>query len=63
MLSFIVFSIECDDNAECESLNVKFIMKGGKGDIAWQHTQMFRSSLDDVSFIGLDILVELKGKK
>jgi len=58
---FVVFSVECD-NEECDNLNVKVIMKGGKGDVAWQHTQMFRTSLDDASFIGLDILVELKEK-
>ncbi|XP_070567617.1 peptide-N(4)-(N-acetyl-beta-glucosaminyl)asparagine amidase-like [Ptychodera flava] len=37
-------------------------MHGGRGDIAWQHTQLFRQSMDDQSVFPLDIRITLREK-
>lgn len=34
-------------------------LSGGDGDIAWQHTQLFRESLNDCGEICLEIIIKL----
>ena len=35
-------------------------LSGGKGDVAWQHAQLFRQSIDSYTEYPLDILITLK---
>lgn len=37
-------------------------MSGGDGDVAWQHTQLFRQSLDDHEY-PMEIIITLKDIK
>ncbi|XP_066934387.1 peptide-N(4)-(N-acetyl-beta-glucosaminyl)asparagine amidase-like [Clytia hemisphaerica] len=47
---------------EDEHVTITAHLSGGKGDVAWQHTQLFRTSLDVSDYIGLEIDVELDEK-
>lgn len=41
-------------------ITLAVILKGGKGDVAWQHAQLFRQKLDDVTTCGLDIIISYR---
>ncbi|KAL5004691.1 hypothetical protein ScPMuIL_018147 [Solemya velum] len=52
-----------EDLDGCNDVCLTAMMRGGKGDIAWQHTQLFRQSLQDKQSFPLDIKIHLKPKK
>lgn len=47
-LDDVVHSV--DDLVGNESFTITAILTGGKGDIAWQHTQLFRQSTNGYEF-------------
>lgn len=49
-----------DDLVGNESFTITAILTGGKGDIAWQHTQLFRQSTNDGDEYPFEINIELQ---
>ena len=52
-----------DFSGETDHIRISVNMREGKGDVAWQHTQLFRTALEAEDFTGLDIDIALEEKK
>ncbi|EDV26937.1 uncharacterized protein TRIADDRAFT_22754 [Trichoplax adhaerens] len=52
--------IECPEVHDCQEVTLTAFLSGGKGDVAWQHTQLFRQSINNKNEYLLDIQLELK---
>ncbi|XP_061174009.1 peptide-N(4)-(N-acetyl-beta-glucosaminyl)asparagine amidase-like [Saccostrea echinata] len=48
------------DLSGAEEMTLTAMLSGGKGDVAWQHTQLFRQKMDNSIFHPLDIKVYFK---
>ena len=48
------------DLSGSKTLTLTAHMRGGKGDVAWQHTQLFRQEMSDTKLYPLDIKITLK---
>ena len=48
------------DLAGSKTMTLTAHMRGGKGDVAWQHTQLFRQELSQVAHYPLDIKITLR---
>ena len=59
---FLLLEIVTTDFTGAVALTLSAYLKGGKGSVSWQHTQLFRCSLEDDSFIGFDVNMTLKEK-
>ena len=46
----------------CRSVHLKASLSGGQGDVAWQHTQLFRMGLNDHDTYPLDIVIHLRAQ-
>lgn len=48
------------EHAGSRTLSVSAHLRGGKGDCAWQHTQLFRQDLSDIRNYPFEMKVKLK---
>ena len=48
------------DLAGSNTMTLTAHMRGGKGDVAWQHTQLFRQGMAETDIFPLDIKITLK---
>ncbi|XP_077997764.1 peptide-N(4)-(N-acetyl-beta-glucosaminyl)asparagine amidase-like [Glandiceps talaboti] len=55
-------AVQTDDLEGAKSVTMTAEMSGGRGNIAWQHTQLFRQSVDEISHFPLDIKITLREK-
>ena len=64
-LFYIKYSVYLSDEfcGEDDHLEITALLKDGKGSNAWQHTQLFRTSLEKENFIGFDIDISLEETK
>ena len=42
------------------SMTLTVNLSGGKGDVAWQHTQLFRQSMEEKDSSPLEIIINFK---
>ena len=49
MLSIFIsgITLKSEELSGSKSLTLQVSMSGGKGNLAWQHTQLFRTKMDD----------------
>ena len=57
-ISFLGITLKSEELSGSKSLTLKATLSGGKGDVAWQHAQLFRSKMDQ-NDIQLKFIVKL----
>ena len=56
---FLGVTLKSEELSGSKSLLLKATLSGGKGDVAWQHAQLFRTAFDNLD-VQLRFIVKLK---
>ena len=60
ILLFSGITLKSEELSGSKSLTLQVSMSGGKGNLAWQHTQLFRTKMDDNETTQFRLIIQLK---
>ena len=60
MFYFSGIMLKSEELSGSKSLSLQVSMSGGKGNLAWQHTQLFRTKMDDNETTQFRLIIQLK---